>query len=53
MTPDFVLLLVYRALVLIVAAAMVITILRSRDWRTQLFAAIVLIPFALRAAGVK
>jgi hypothetical protein len=52
-TPDFVLLLVYRALVLIVAAAMVITILRSRDWRTQLFAAIVLIPFALRAAGVK
>jgi len=26
---------------------------RERDWRSQLFAALVFVPFALRAAGVK
>lgn len=53
MAPDIVLLFVYRFLALAIAVAMVVTILRSRDWRTQFCAAIVLIPFALRAAGVK
>jgi hypothetical protein len=52
MAPD-VLLLIYRLLALIVAAAMVVTMLRSREWRTQLFAMIVFIPFVLRAVGVK
>ncbi len=50
---DGLLLLVYRGLALAVAVAMVATILRTRDWRTQLCAALVLVPFALRAAGVK
>ena len=53
MTPDISLLMIYRLLALVIAVAMVVTVLRSRDWRTQLFATIVLIPFALRAAGVK
>jgi hypothetical protein len=53
MSPDFPLLISYRLLALIVAAAMVVTMLRSRDWRTQLYAMLVFIPFALRAAGVK
>jgi hypothetical protein len=53
MPADLVLLIIYRILALIVAVAMVVVLLRSRDWRTQLFAAIVFIPFALRAAGVK
>jgi hypothetical protein len=26
---------------------------REHDWRSQLFAALVFVPFALRAAGVK
>lgn len=53
MPPDVVLLLIYRILALIVAVAMVVTLFKSRDWQTQAFAAIVFIPFALRAAGVK
>lgn len=53
MTPDIVLLLVYRLLALVVAVAMVVTMLQSRDWRTQFHAMLVFIPFALRAAGVK
>lgn len=53
MTPDIVLLLVYRLLALVVAVAMVVTMLQSRDWRTQFYAMLVFIPFALRAAGVK
>jgi len=50
MPPDAVLLIIYRLLALLIAAAMVVTMVRSRDWRAQLFAAIVFIPFALRAA---
>ena len=53
MTPDMPLLGAYRALALVIAAAMVVTMLRSRDWRTQFYAMLVFIPFALRAAGVK
>ena len=53
MPPDAVLLIIYRLLALLIAAAMVVTMVRSPDWRAQLFAAIVFIPFALRAAGVK
>jgi hypothetical protein len=53
MTPDIVFLTAYRLLALIVALAMVVTMLRSRDWRAQFYAMLVFIPFALRAAGVK
>jgi hypothetical protein len=50
---ELVLMLIYRVLALIVAAMMVVVLWRERDWRAQLFAALVLVPFALRAAGVK
>lgn len=53
MPPDILLLIVYRFLALVVAAAMVVNMLRAHDWRTQALAAIVFIPFALRAAGLK
>ena len=50
---ELVLMIVYRLLALIVAIMMVIVLWRERDWRAQLFAALVFVPFALRAAGVK
>jgi hypothetical protein len=53
LASDGLLLIAYRGLALAVAVAMVVTILRARDWRTQFYAALVLVPFALRAAGVK
>lgn len=53
MHPDIVLLATYRLLALAVAVAMVVTMLRAREWRSQLYAMLVFIPFALRAAGVK
>ena len=53
MTPDIALLVAYRLLALVIAVAMVVTMLRSREWRTQFYAMLVFIPFALRAAGVK
>jgi hypothetical protein len=43
----------YRLLALIVALMMVVVIWKQRDWREQLFATLVFIPFVLRAAGVK
>jgi hypothetical protein len=53
MSPDILLLAIYRLLALAIAIAMVVTMLRSREWRTQFFAMLVFIPFVLRAAGVK
>ena len=53
MAPDDIVLIIYRLLALVIAIAMVVTMLRSRQWRSQLFAMIVFIPFVLRAAGVK
>ena len=53
MMPDLVLLAAYRGLAGVIAVAMVATMLWSRDWRTQLYAMLVFIPFVLRAAGVK
>jgi len=51
--PEMVLMLVYRLLALVVAIMMVVVLWRGRDWRAQLFAALVFVPFVLRAAGVK
>ena len=50
---ELLLMLTYRLLALIVAVMMVVVLWRERDWRAQLFAALVFVPFALRAAGVK
>jgi ABC-type molybdate transport system permease subunit len=50
---ELVLMLVYRLLALIVAVMMAIVLWRERDWRSQLYAVLVFVPFALRAAGVK
>lgn len=47
------LMIVYRLLALFVASMMVVVMWRERDWRPQLFAALVFVPFILRAAGVK
>jgi len=47
------LMMVYRLLALFVAAMMVTVVWRERDWREQLFAAMVFVPFILRAVGVK
>jgi ABC-type molybdate transport system permease subunit len=50
---EVVLMLLYRLLALIVAVMMAIVLWRERDWRAQLYAALVFVPFALRAAGIK
>ena len=50
---ELVLMIVYRLLTLVVAIMMVIVLWRERDWRAQLFAALVFVPFVLRATGVK
>ena len=50
---ELVLMLLYRLLALIVAVMMVIVLWRERDWRAQLYAALVFVQFALRAAGIK
>jgi len=48
-----ILIVVYRLLALSVAGMMVVVLWRERDWRAQMFAALVFVPFVLRAAGVK
>ena len=53
MTAAFVLMMIYRLMALFVAAMMVYVLWRERDWRPQLYAALVFVPFILRAAGVK
>ncbi len=47
------LMVVYRLLALFVAVMMVVVVWRERDWRPQLFAALIFVPFILRAAAVK
>lgn len=50
---DELMLFGYRGLAAVVALVMAILVLRSRDWRQQVYAALVFVPFALRAAGIK
>jgi hypothetical protein len=50
---DVDLMWVYRALALAVAAGVVVTLFRSKDWRDQVFAALVFVPFILRGVGIK
>ena len=53
MEVDTILLILYRLMAFAVAAVMVWMLFRERDWQSQVFAALVLVPFALRAAGIK
>lgn len=50
---ELTMLYTYRAMALLIAAMMVWVIFRQRNWQQQFFAALVFVPFALRAAGVK
>jgi hypothetical protein len=50
---ELALMIVYRLLALFVAGMMVVVVWRERDWRQQLFAALVFVPFILRATGAK
>ena len=43
----------YRLLALLIALMMVAIVWRSKDWRDQLYATLVFVPFVLRALGVK
>ena len=52
-TPELGLMIIYRLLALFVAGMMMVVVWRDRDWRSQLYAALVFVPFILRAAGVK
>jgi hypothetical protein len=47
------LMIIYRLLALFVAGMMMVVVWRESDWRSQLFAALVFVPFILRAAGLK
>ena len=53
MTAAFILLMIYRLLALFIAVMMAVVLWRERDWRPQLYAALVFVPFLLRGLGVK
>ncbi len=50
---DEITLLGYRAMAAAIAIAMAVFVLRSQDWRAQVYASLVFVPFALRALGMK
>ena len=52
-SAEFFVMAIYRLLALFVALMMVRVIWREKDWRPQLSAALVFIPFILRATGFK
>ena len=43
----------YRGIAGVIALVMAFSILRSSDWREQVYAALVFVPFSLRALGIK
>ncbi len=53
MPLDALMLFGYRGLAAVVALVMAVLVLRSDDWRQQVYAALLFVPFALRAAGIK
>ena len=53
MTAAFILMMIYRLMALFVAGMMIYVLWKERDWRPQMFAALVLVPFILRGLGVK
>lgn len=50
---EITMLYTYRFLALVVAAMMIWSVMKDKNWQEQVFAAMVFVPFALRAAGVK
>jgi hypothetical protein len=50
---DILLLYAYRGMAAIIAVMMIWVLFREQDWRSQFFAMLVFIPFALRATGIK
>ena len=50
---ELAVMIVYRLLALSVAGMMLVVIWRERDLRQQFFAALVFVPFFLRAIGAK
>ena len=50
---DELMLFGYRGIAAVVAFAMAVFVVRSDDWRQQVYAVLVFVPFALRAAGIK
>jgi hypothetical protein len=50
---DELMLFGYRGIAGIVALVMAALVLRSSDWREQLYAGLVFVPFVLRALGLK
>lgn len=52
-SAELVVFAVYRLLALFVAAMMVRVVWREKNWVPQLCAALVLVPFTLRALGIK
>ena len=53
MSWDLLLMFAYRGMALGIALIMIWLTLTERSWRGQLFAALVFVPFVLRAIGVK
>jgi hypothetical protein len=53
LSAELGLMIIYRLLALFVAGMMMVVVWRERDWRSQLFAVLVFVPFILRAVGLK
>ena len=53
MSAALVLMIIYRVLALCVAGMMLVVIWRERDWRPQMYSALVFVPFILRGLGLK
>jgi hypothetical protein len=53
LSVELSLMIIYRLLALFVAGMMMVVVWRERDWRSQLSAALVFVPFILRATGLK
>ncbi len=53
MVFELIMLYTYRILAAIVVVMMAWSIWKGKDWQGQVFAAMIFVPFLLRAAGVK
>jgi len=53
MSAELYVMIAYRLLALFVAGMMLVVVWRERDLRQQFYAALVFVPFILRAIGLK
>jgi hypothetical protein len=53
MSAELGVMIAYRLLALFVAGMMLVVVWRERDLRQQFYAALVFVPFILRAIGLK